>query len=346
MKLGLALSAFGAKLKLPVEQVRHAERLGFDSVWTAEAYGADALTPLAFLAAHTKRIRLGAGVLQLAARPPAAAAMAVSSLEALAGRGRVIVGLGASGPQIVEGWYGQPWGRPLHALRDYVAILRKIFAREGPVIHEGLAISLPYAGADATGMGKPLKSILHTNPAMPIWCGTGSRAMVELTAEIADGWLPFGFVPGSLDVYRPWLEEGFRRAGGGKSFKNFEIQASVALEVTDDIEGALERRRPQAALLVGGMGHPKLNFHKKRMIRAGFGDAAERIQELFLAGAREEAIKAVPLEFIDAGALIGPLARIEERFHAWRDSGVTGLSVQTDDQEAMQLVARLADTIP
>src|SRR5216117_3300858 len=224
MKLGLYLGYSGATMSLPVDAVLLAERLGFDSVWTAEAYGSDAITPLAYLAALTKRIRLGTGIMQLAARPPASAAMAAGTLDALAGGHRVIAGLGVSGPQIVEGWYGHPWGKPYWRIKDYVTIMRKVFRREGPVAHEGREISLPYTGPGAMGVGKPLQSILHMNPTIPIYLGTGNEATVKLTAEIADGWLPLGFVPGSMPEYRPWLEEGFRRAGGGKGFANFEIQ--------------------------------------------------------------------------------------------------------------------------
>src|SRR5205809_4793769 len=227
MKLGLSIGYSGAELKLPVDTVLLAERLGFDSVWTAEAYGSDAITPLAYLAALTKRIRLGTGIMQLAARPPASAAMAAGTLDALAGGHRVIAGLGVAGPQIVEGWYGQPWGKPYWRIKDYVGIMRKIFRREGPVSHEGREISLPYTGPGAMGVGKPLKSILHMNPDIPIYLGTGNEATVKLTAEIADGWLPLGFVPGSMPEYRPWLEEGFRRAGNGKGFGNFAIQGQV-----------------------------------------------------------------------------------------------------------------------
>src|SRR6202008_1461647 len=215
MKLGLSIGYSGAELKLPVEKILLAERLGYDSVWTAEAYGSDAITPLAYLAALTKRIRLGTGIMQLAARPPASAAMAAGTVDALAGGGRVIAGLGVSGPQIVEGWYGQPWGKPYWRIKDYVAIMRKIFAREAPVTHEGREISLPYKGEGAMGVGKPLKSILHCRPDIPIYLGTGNEATVKLTAEIADGWLPLGFVPGSLPEYLPWLGEGFCRGGKG-----------------------------------------------------------------------------------------------------------------------------------
>src|SRR4029453_7544043 len=216
MKLGLSIGYSGAELKLPVEKVLLAERLGFDSVWTAEAYGSDGIPPLAYLAALTKRIRLGTGIMQLAARPPAAAAMAAGTVDALAGGGRGIAPLGGAGPQIVEGWYGQPGGKPYWRIRDYVAIMRKVFERKDPVAHEGREISLPYTGPGALGVGKPLTSILHMNPRLPIWLGTGTESNVKLTAEIADGWLPLGFVPRLMPMLRPWLEEGFRRAGGGE----------------------------------------------------------------------------------------------------------------------------------
>ncbi len=341
MKLGLYLGYSGAELRLPVEKVLQAERLGFDSVWTAEAYGSDAVTPLAYLAALTTRIRLGTGIMQLAARPPATAAMAVGTLDALAGGGRVIAGLGVSGPQIVEGWYGQPWGRPYWRLRDYVAIMRKVFERKEPVSHAGREIALPYAGPGALGVGKPLVSILHMNPRLPIWLGTGTEANVKLTAEIADGWLPLGFVPRLMPMLRPWLEEGFRRAGTGKGFGDFEIQARAEVVVTDDVRGALQRMKPRVALYVGGMGHRDKNFHKEMMIRRGFGDAAQRIQELYLAHRKDEAVAAVPDEFCDEMSLVGPTARIQERYRAWAECGITGLTIVADQPEALELMARL-----
>src|ERR1043166_6207566 len=200
-----------------------------------------------------KRIRLGTGIMQLAARPPATAAMAAGTLDALAGGHRVIAGLGVSGPQIVEGWYGQPWGKPYWRIRDYVAIMRKVFERKDPVAHEGREISLPYTGPGALGVGKPLVSILHMNPRLPIWLGTGTEANVKLTAEIADGWPPRGFGPRLMPMLRPWLEEGFRRAGGGKGFGDFEIQARAEVTITDDVKSALARQKPRGALSGGGM---------------------------------------------------------------------------------------------
>src|SRR6202789_1231279 len=297
MKLGLSIGYSKARMDLPVALVQRAEGLGYDSGWSAEAYGSDAVTPLAFLAAVTKRIRLGTGIMQLAARTPANAAMCAGTIDALAGGGRFIAGLGVSGPQIVEGWYGEPWGRPYYRLKDYVAIMRKIFARNEPVTHEGREISLPYTGEGAAGVGKPLKSILHMNPDIPIYLATGSESTVKLTAEIADGCLPMGFVPGCMAEYGPWLEEGFRRAGNGKSMKDFEIQATIHVEIAQDVKAALARLKPEVALYVGRMGHKDKNFHKDHRIRRGFGEAADRIQELYLAHRKEEPIAGVPIEW-------------------------------------------------
>ena len=347
MKLGISIGYSGAQMQLPVEKVQAAERLGYDSVWTAEAYGSDAVTPLAYLAALTSRIRLGTGIMQLAARTPANAAMSVATVDAMAGGDRFIAGIGVSGPQIVEGWYGEPWGKPYWRIRDYVAIMRKILERKRPVVHEGREISLPYAGEGSSGLGKPLRSILHMNPAIPIWLGTGTEANVKLTAEIADGWLPLGYVPGEkLARFRPWLEEGFRRAGGGKGFDDFEIQVSATVRITDDVQGALDEMKPWTALYIGGMGHRTKNFHNDNMVRRGYGAAARRIQELFLAGRKEEAAAAVPDEFLDETALIGPVERIRERYRLWADDPVTGVTVNTNQMEAMELMAELAELEP
>jgi F420-dependent oxidoreductase-like protein len=345
MKLGLAIGYSGGTLALPVALVQRAEALGYDTVWTAEAYGTDAVTPLAFLAAHTKRIRLGTGVMQVAARTPANAAMCAATVDALAGGNRFIAGLGVSGPQIVEGWYGQPWGRPYYRVRDYVRIMRKILARDAPVAHQGREISLPYTGPGATGLGKPLKSILHMNPNIPIFLGTGTEAMVRLTAEIADGWLPMGFVPGSLPEYLPWLEEGFRRAGGGKSLRDLEIHASVHVAVDADVKAALDRLKPEVALYVGGMGARSVNFHKEIMVRRGFATEAERIQELYLAGHKGEAAAAVPDEFVDQRSLVGPPERIRVRYRAWKESGATALTVRSRQPEAVEVMAQAAGLV-
>ena len=329
----------GGAMKLPVEKVQLAEQLGYDTVWTAEAYGSDALSPLAYLAAKTERIRLGTAVIQLAGRTPANAAMTVATIDALAGGNRVICGIGVSGTQIVEGWYGQPWGRPYYRIKDYVTIMKKIFRREEPVVHEGREIALPFSGEGAMGVGKPLKSILHMNPDIPIWLGTGMESTVRLTAEIADGWLPLGLVPENYELYKPWIEEGLKKAG--KDASQFEAQSGAAVIVTDDVQTALDRLKPNIALYVGGMGHKNKNFHKEMMVRRGFGDAADRIQELYLAKRKDEAAAAVPDEFVDQGALVGDRERIAKRFRDWEDSGITGLTINGDEQ-ALRLMAEVA----
>jgi F420-dependent oxidoreductase-like protein len=219
--------------------------------------------------------------------------------------------------------------------------MRKIFRREGPVTHDGKEISLPYAGQGSSGLGKPLKSILHMND-IPIYLATGNEANVKLTAEIADGWLPMGFMPGAMDEYRPWLEEGFRRAGNGKSLKDFAIAANVHVEVGDDVKAALAKLKPEVALYVGGMGHRTKNFHNQIMVRRGYGDAAARIQELYLAGAKDEAIAAVPDEWVDAKSLVGPPARILQRYRAWEDCGADTINVRSLQPEAIEVMAQAA----
>jgi F420-dependent oxidoreductase-like protein len=338
--LGLAIDVWsGADVSLPIARVRLAERLGYDSVWTAEAYGSDALTPLAYLAATTTRIKLATGVVQISARTPAASAMAFATLEGLAGRGRVIAGLGLSGPQIVEGWYGQTWARPIARTRDYVAIMRKVFRREAPVAHDGTAIRLPYRAPDATGLGKPLRSILHPNPDLPIYLAAGGPSNVALTAEVADGWIPMGLSPANAFEFRAALDKGAARSG--RSLDTLAIQSSTTVHLTDDVAGTIARMKPRIALYVGGMGARDHNFHKDAMARRGYPDAAERIQELFLAGRRDEAVAALPDEYVDEGALIGTRERIAKRFDPWTRCGITGLTIHTDQNDAVELMAEL-----
>jgi len=346
MKLGLPLGYSGRHMAVPIERVQLAERLGYDSVWTAESYGSDAMTPLAWIAAHTSRIRLGTAIAQLAGRSPAMCAMQAQTVDGLAGGGRFIVGLGVSGPQIVEGWYGRPWGRPYYQLKEYVQIMRQVFRREGPVTNDGEEFPLPYQGPGSSGLGKPLRSILYAEPNLPIWIGAGGEATVRLTAELCDGLLPLSFVPGAMTRLRPWIEEGFRRAGNGKSWKDFEIQASCRVFVTDDVRAAINEAKAERALYIGGMGHESLNFHNRAVVQRGYGDAAARIQELYLAGRKEEAAGAVPDEFIDEETLIGPPTRIRERYKAWAESGITGLNVRTTQNAAVELMAELAREKP
>jgi len=342
MKLGLDIGYSGATVALPMDRILLAEELGFDSVWTAESYGSDAFSPLAFIAARTNRIRLATGIAQLAARTPANCAMTAQTIDALAGKGRMIVGLGVSGPQIVEGWYGQPWGKPSVRLRDYVSIMRKIWRRDGPVTHDGTEIALPYAGPGATGLGKPLKSILHGNPDIPVMLGTSTPGNIRLAGEIADGWLSMHTTPDTLGSKLKLLEEGLARRSDGRRLCDLEIVANARVVLTDDVQTALDAAKPTVALYVGGMGAQQKNFHKDAMVARGFGTDADRIQELFLAGRKQEAIAAVPDAYIDEGALIGSEARIAERYARWRDAGCTLLRLTDPMPGAMTALANIA----
>ncbi len=343
MKLGFGIDYSAKAVRLPVERIKRLEGLGYDSVWTSESYGSDAITLLAYIAAHTKKLRLGTSVMQVAARSPAMAAMQLGTLDMLAGGGRVIGGLGVSGPQIVEGWYGAPWGDPKERLRDYTLIMKMIFARQGPVVYEGKEIQLPYKGSGSIGMGKALKSILEFEHIPQIWHGTGAKNTVTMTAEVADGWLVFGMRPGNVGMFKSWLEEGFRRAGNGKGYHNFEIHGGVTVAIGNDVKSLLETQKAEIALYVGGMGHEKMNFHKNRMAREGWGEAAERIHELFQAGSRKEAIAAVPDEYVDEGGLFGPKARIRERWRdLWQPMPFTGITVRSEQEEAYDFMAELA----
>lgn len=338
VKLGLGLDLYrAAHLVVPVERVRLVERLGYHSVWTAEAYGSDAMTPLAFLAAHTSRIKLATGVVQLAARTPTATAMQAMTIDAMAGGDRVIVGLGVSGPQVVEGWYGQPWGSPVKRLRDYVAIMRKVIAREGPVSHDGAEISLPYEGPGAIGQAKALKSILHPVGNIEIWIASGAPLNTALAAEVGDGWLPMGYGSDGWQVHGPHLEKGWDRRGGRPD--DFDIMGGLTIELTDDVAAAIDAKKPLVGMYVGGMGSESKNFHKESMARRGFPEAAERIQELWLAGRKDEAIAAVPDDYIEASSLFGSPKRCRERWHEVVPAGLTGLMVHTNTDEGLELAA-------
>jgi len=339
MKLGITAGSY-ADGKLNVDAVLNAERLGYDSVWSAEAYGSDAVTPLAYLAARTSRIKLGTGIMQLAGRSPANCAMTMSTLDALSG-GRVLVGLGLSGPQVVEGWHGVPYRKPLTWLREYVAILRAIWARESPVEFDGQIYQLPYRGSDASGLGKPLKTTLHPRQ-LPIYLATMGPLNMRLTGEVADGWLPIWISPYQPRLFKPMLEEGFGRAGGGKSWKDFDLAARCRVAVGDDVQACFERLKPRFALYVGGMGAREQNFYNDSAVKLGYADAAIKIQELYLAGRKEAATAAVPDELVDELCLCGPPARIRERFRVWQEMGATTLIVDSGQPEAYALMAQIA----
>ncbi len=347
LKLGLRLELYRSPtIELDYELIQRAEALGFHSVWTAEAYGADALTPLAAIAARTERIKLGTAVVQLAGRPPAMLGMQAMTVDALAGGGRMIIGLGLSGPQIVEGWYGQPWGKPNARLRDYVEILRAVLRREGPVSHDGPEISLPYTGPGALGQGKPLKSILHPPSDIPIWLASVGPRNTALCAELCDGWLPMGLPPrGTDDVdVAAALDRGFAvRGDTPKPRAEFDVFNGLTVKVTDDVKGWLDSIRPYRATYVGGMGSESHNYHVESMAKRGFADDAARIQELFLAGRREEAIAAMPDEALLQGTLVGTPASIRQQWEAGGivPPGVTGVIVGADRPDELELIADL-----
>lgn len=337
MKLATGIGYSGASMRIDMDFVHEVERLGYDSIWTAEAYGSDAVTPLAYIAALTTKIKLGTSIMQIPGRTPAMCAMTMSTLDAISG-GRALVGLGLSGPQVVEGWHGVPYGKPAARTREYVEILRKIWAREEPVEYHGQEYQLPYTGPGATGLGKPLKSILHGRQ-LPVYLATMGPINIRNTAELADGWLPIWFSPKRMDLFRPSLEEGFKRAGNGKGYKDFDIAAGCTIAIGDDVKALLAMQKPNLALYMGGMGAKEKNFHNEMAVKYGYGEAAAKIQELYLSGRKQEATDAVPDELVDEMSLVGPVARIKERYRAWEDAGVTTMMVQSRQREALTLMA-------
>ncbi|CAM5235171.1 LLM class F420-dependent oxidoreductase OS=Streptomyces alboniger OX=132473 GN=CP975_10370 PE=4 SV=1 [Streptomyces alboniger] len=334
MRLGLALGYWGrgpdpGHLALAQE----AERLGYDSVWTAEAWGSDAFTPLTWIAAHTSRIKLGTAVAQMAARSPVTTAMHALTLDHLSG-GRMMLGLGLSGPQVVEGWYGRPFPKsPLTATREYVEVVRQVLRREGPVELRGRFHAHPYAGDDGTGLGKPLKPITHPLRAdLPVLLGAEGPRNIEQTTRIADGWLPLYWSPLRTDVYEAPLA-GLR--------DGFTVAPMARAKVCDDVAEGLLPVKAMLGFYIGGMGHAARNFHADLMARMGYGEEAGHIQELFLAGRREEAVLAVPDAFADEISLVGPRERIAERLEAWRGGPVTDLLVLAPDPHTLRVMAEL-----
>ncbi|MEY2398295.1 MAG: hypothetical protein QOJ00_1469 [Actinomycetota bacterium] len=323
MKLGLHMGYWGAQPPAnPVDTILEAERLGFDSVWVAESYGSDALTPLAWWGAATSTIRLGTNLAQLSARTPTAMAMAAQTLDHLSG-GRYVLGLGVSGPQVVEGWYGTSFEKPLARTREYVDIVRKVLAREGPVTNDGAQYPLPYPGG--LGLGKPLKSIVHPlRNEIPILLGAEGPKNVALTAEIANGWFPIFYSPRHDQMYRDALDVGFARRDGGRP-DDFEVNAMVTVSIDDDVEAAADALRPMIALYVGGMGARDMNFHFDVFCRMGYESEATKIQDLYLDGHQADAIAAVPTAMVEEICLVGPLAKIRDDLELWKASQITTL---------------------
>ena len=340
MRLGLTVGYSGRGMGLPMDLIKEAERLGFDSVWTAEAYGSDAITPLAWIGAQTTRIRLGTAIMQIPARTPAMAAMTAMTLDGLSG-GRFILGLGPSGPQVVEGWHGVRYGKPLTRTKEYIQIVRKILRREEAVEFHGEEYDLPYTGAGATGLGKPLKSILHGRADLPIYTAAISAAGVKVAAEVADGFFPVWMSPDKWSVFAPHVEEGFKKAGGGKSMANFDVAPFVTCILGDDIQKCRNAVKPMLALYIGGMGARDKNFYNDYARRLGYEGAAKKIQDLYLDGKKNEAMAEVPDALVDEVALLGPRERIRDRLAAWKASPVGTLCIGSGQVEALRAIAEL-----
>ncbi len=330
MKLGMGLGPLGAPGGARIiELAKEAENLGYDTIWCPEIYGADCFTPLTFVAAHTSRINLGTSIMQISARTPASAAMHAVTLDYVS-NGRLILGIGVSGPQVVEGWYGQPYPKPLARTREWIEIFRKITARDEPVAYDGKHYQLPLPGG--TGLGKPLKLILHpAREHIPVYLGAEGPKNVALGAELFDGWIPMFLSP-----YK--MMEQYKDAMAIRA-PNFEIAAAVPVVIDNDLKKALDSVRANVGFYVGGMGAKSFNVHKDHVTRMGFGEAADRVQELFMAGRRDEAIAAVPDQLVDEIALCGPKERIRERLAAWKESPVTQINVGSSDPATLQFMA-------
>ena len=340
IRLGLNIGYSGATIELPMEMIAEADRLGFYVVWTAESYGSDAVAPLAWIGAQTKQIHLGTAIMQMPARTPANTAMTAMTLDQLSG-GRFLLGLGLSGPQVVEGWHGQPYGKPLGKTREYVSIVRAIFKREKPLVYSGEHYQIPYQGADATGLGKPVKSILHGRADLPIYLAAIGPKNVELAAEIADGWLPIFFSPRHYDtVYREHVEAGLAKTGN-KSYEQFDIAPSVPVVVGDDVASCRNMVKLILALYIGGMGARGKNFYNDLARRYGYEEAAQTVQDSYLSGDKGEAINAVPDALVDDVALCGPKERIAERLELWRKCPITTLNIMTFTLEGLRAMAEL-----
>jgi len=342
MKLGLQLGYWQAQPPVDtLDKILTAEKLGFDIVFTAESWGSDAFGPLAWWGASTRRIRLGTSIVQMSARTPTSTAMHALTLDHLS-QGRVVLGLGLSGPQVVEGWYGQPFGKPLARTREYVDIVRQVLAREAPVTSAGPHYPLPFRGDNSVGLGKALRPITHPlRSDLPIWLGSEGPKNVALTAEVADGWLPIYYSPKVGDMYKAWLDEGFSRPGARSTPDRFEIATNCQVVITDERERALEAMKPMLAFYIGGMGAKEMNFHKNVFGRMGYEKEAEAIQDLFFEGRRDEATSLVPIEMVSDISLVGTVEQIRAELPMWEEAGVTMLVVGARDTAEIQQVAEV-----
>ncbi len=343
MKLGLLLGYSGKNIQVPMDNIRAAESMGFDSVWTAEAYGNDAVSLAAWILAQTEKIRVGTAIMQMPARTPAMCAMTTMAMHQLSG-GRFIAGLGASGPQVVEGWHGVPYGKPVTRTREYIQIMRAIMERGGPVEFDGQMYQLPNTGEGTTGLGKPLKSILEAAPNIPIYTASITPAGLRCAGEVADGVFPVWLDPQKYNVLGEHIEEGFAKAGNGKGLKDFDIAPFVTVAVNDDLDAAFDALRPWLALYIGGMGARDKNFYNDYAERLGYGDVAKKIQDLYLDGKKDEAAALVPNQLLDEVSLVGPADRVRDRLGAWKDAGKRGevgsMLLGVGDTATMELFAQ------
>lgn len=343
MKLGFLLGYSGKHIHIPIDLIKQAEAMGYDSVWTAEAYGNDAVTSATWVLSQTEKMRVGTAIMQMPARSPAMCAMTAMSLDQLSG-GRFIVGLGASGPQVVEGWHGVPYGKPVTRTKEYIKIMRKIFEREGPVEFDGAMYQMPNKGEGTTGLGKPLKSILEGNPDIPIYTASITPAGLRCAGEVADGVFPVWMDPEKYSVIGDYLQEGFDRAGNGKSLADFDVAPFVSVAMNDDLEAAFNSLRPWLALYIGGMGAKGKNFYHDYATRLGFGEEATKIQDLYLSGKKQEAEALVPTDLLDAVSLVGPKERIIERLGPWKEAGKRGevgtMLLGVHDVEVLEIIAK------
>ena len=342
MKLGLVAGYSPATMSVPMDLIKEAERLGFSSVWTAEAWGSDAATPAAWILALTDKINVGTAIMQMPGRTPAMTAMTAMTLYAMSG-GRFILGLGPSGPQVVEGWHGVPYGRPLTRTKEYISIIRTILERKEKLEHQGFHYQIPYTGEGASGLGKPLKSILHGDPALKIYTASISPNGMKCAGEVSDGVFPVWMNPERYDIFEESLNEGFAAAGGGKSLDDFEIAPFCTVVLNDDLEKARMPVKGNLALYIGGMGARDKNFYNDYCKRLGYPDAAKEIQDLFLSGKKAEAAAAVPDQLVDDVALVGSADRIRDRLQAWKAAGekrhVGSLLAGTGQPEALRVLA-------
>ncbi len=345
MRLGLSLNYSGRKLTIPMDMIKRAEALGYDSVWASEAYSSDAISVAGWVLGQTERIKFGTAIMQLPARTPAMAAMTAMTLSQLSG-GRFIMGLGASGPQVVEGWHGQPYNKPVSRMREYIQIIRAIMAREAPVAFDGDLYQLPYHGAGSVGLGKPLKSILEADTSIPIYTASITPAGLACAAEVADGVFPIFYSPETFNIIKPELQRGFDKAGNGKGFNDFDIAPMVPVILGDDLDGCRLLVKHFLALYIGGMGARKKNFYNDFAKKMGYEAEAVKIQDLYLDGKKEEAAAAVPDSLADEISLIGSKERIADRFEAWKaaykDQQVGTLLLAIQQPEALELMAELA----